>query len=246
MPSKKLGVEELLRPDNHFGEYWIPGQNNFFPDLETEAKVLVLGMLDACPVPHTMIEQFSADWIIARYTECNLVGGFILEKAKELNPLLYKQLTCIRYRRSDEKPTGFEEVAVPADYEVLLYPGSSAAGYAASRILIEQFGRKKPWQIGEDRVKVGLQVLEESLLAARSPIDFLVLLAAGVTERSADMTAVLSHLLAVELLEEAIYTQIKQICVAMRDRAPRLWGYYLSLNREERNKAGILVFADLF
>lgn len=236
-------AEVLQQPNLYFGRGWIPGEDNSFSDLPKPERVRVLGMLDACPEPSKMVEVYDYDWIIARYTECNMMGtsGFILQKAKELNPNLASQFQTKIPRIKGENPEGYESDAVPSDYEVNLYPGSSAAGYAASRILIEQFGRSEPWKIGDERVKKGFYLLEEALQEAQTPIEFLVILAAKVVKADAHPTAVLGHLLAVELKGEGIFTQIREIANVLQTRAPELWDYYKNkLTPEERDKSGIL------
>lgn len=234
-------IEQLLDPDVYFGRGRIPGENNFFPNLDLEDRVRVAGMLNACPVPNLMIETFSLEWIIDRYTECNLVGYVIEEKARELNPGLYDKMTTDTDRLAAEIPENFELEAVPTDYQEVLRCGASAVGYAASRILIEQFGREEgPWKIGSQRVKRGYELLEEALRESVEPTEFIVRLADLVTDHDADTNAVLGHLLAVELTEESLYSQIHEIGDQMRRNAPGLWEYYLSLTPEQREEVGIL------
>lgn len=240
---------ELHIPNNFFGNFWIPGENNFFPDLPDEERIFILGMLDACPEPKTMIKTFSLEWIIRRYSECNLVGAFIIEKAKEINPDLAEQLLAKRSREDDELPQYFEKEAVPSDYVKNLYPGSSITGYAASRILIEQFGRenkeekRENWKIGDERVKRGFAILQTALKTTSKPINFLIRLAKLVSEADADPTAVLGHLLAVELKNEGSYTQIREIITVLPSLAPELWQHYLSLSEKEKESARILTLS---
>jgi hypothetical protein len=237
-PQEKPAV---LDHNKYFGTFYIPGErDNFFMDLPLEERVLVLAMLDACPEPQNMIETFAHQWIINRYKECNYVSGLIVEKAKELNKHVANQMLAKKPRLPGEVPQGYEPEAVPDDYEEYLYPGAQAVGYAASRVLIEQFGRQEPWQIGDERVKKGFYLLESALKVSRDPIEFLVVLAQFVTLADAEPKAVLGHLLAIELKGEGIYTQIKQIGRKMRSSAPELWECYCELTPQERAEAGML------
>jgi hypothetical protein len=231
---------DLHQPDLYFGQGWIPGENNFYPDLRPEQKIFILGMLDACPEPQKMINSFSLKWIIDRYTECNLVGSFILAKAHELNPPLALQLVTKRPREDGEVPHDFEPEAVPSDYQENLYHGSAVAGYSASRILIEQFGREKPWEIGNERTQEGFYILESALQRSKSPIEFIVILAQLVSKNKANPNAVLGHLLAVELQNEGIISQIREIGKKLQVLAPELWNHYLALTPQERESFGIL------
>lgn len=189
-----------------------------------------------------MIKIFGVDWIINRYTECAIAGAFIQSYAQEFNPGLAQKMMEKLPRKQDEVPANYEITAVPSDYLTTLYPGSTTWGYASSRILIEQFGREEEWKIGGERFEEGSHILETAISTSHTPIEFLVNLATLVAQPngSADLIAVLGHLLAVELRNEGIYSQIRDIVQGLKAKSPHLWEFYLSLSIEDRKKAGIL------
>lgn len=187
------------------------------------------GSLDGCPNPLKIAKDFTEEWAIARYTECSLVSSFIIDQAKSINHILASNLSCSKLRH-----------AVPNDYMTILSPGSSLPGYAASRILIEMFGRKPPWKIGDERVKQGIDLLHQTFGKTSDPIEFVVLLAEAVVTAGIDPTAVLGHLLAVEHLDEGLYTDIKTTWAFICKKAPSLQKHYLSLIHQQRLDFGIL------
>lgn len=225
----------------NFGQMWVPKEDNFHFGLPPQERLRILGILDSCPNPTAVAAEYGFDKLVARYAECNLVGAYILEEAAKINPDLATALTTNRTRLDGEKPKkGFDPSAVPTDYEETLYAGSTLPRYAAPRVAIEQFGRIPPWQIGDVRVSTGQQIIRHVLGESNSPIDFIVRLSRMVTEADADKTAVLSHVLAVENLDEGIVTEIRQTAQKLETDASDLWKYYLDLTPEQRRDAGIL------
>lgn len=232
--------DERLERRAPFGSYMCRGQNNFFFDVPQMRRLRILGWFDACPRPKDVAKKFGVDWTLARYSECNLLGAFILDRAGQINPILAQRLNTYIQRPSNEKPRNFDPESVPQDYAIVVYPGSTPWGYAASRVLIEQFGREKPWEIGDPRTTRGVDILYDAFEKASHPAEFLALLAGNLSKENANPTAVLGHIFAVEFDEEGVLFLAKQVATEVQKRAPELWQHYLSLSSKERKKAGIL------
>ncbi|MBI3385726.1 hypothetical protein HY031_01430, partial [Candidatus Gottesmanbacteria bacterium] len=163
----------------------------------------------------------------------------IMEKASQLNPALAEKLAQSHKRPNDEKPRDFDPSSAPAEYELMVLPGSTPAGYAASRVLIEQFGRNPQWKIGDERVKKGLHILRNALKRSSTPSEFLAKLANRVTFADADKDAVLSHIFAVEFENEGVIFLAKQVAQSVKAIAPRLWRRYKSLSDKQKREIGI-------
>lgn len=228
-----------------FGSLWTPGKNNFFNDLSPKQQLAALARRDACTTPSEVVGTYGQEWTIDRYTQCNLVGGLIMDQAKIQNPVLHAELTQHRLRKKDEAPAGFESQAVPADYKKVIYAGAKPVLYAASRVLIEGFGRVPPGEvwpiIGSPRVQESMDVLYETLQTAKKPAEFLAKLSRGMVGiRGVSVDAVLGHVLAVELTQENAKTEIKQVVRALQKHAPDLWWYYVGLSPKEIKSGGML------
>ncbi len=234
MTEAKLPIVEI-----HFGAGWVPGVNNFFPDLPPDERLKMLGLLDACPNPAAIAKDYGRDRLIQRYAECNLMDAFIMVKADELNPSLAQQLRMSTPRPNSEKPMNYDPNAVPEMYTLVVFAGSNPVRYAGSRVLIEQFGRKTPWFNGTDRIKTGLSILEKSLKESSTPEEFLARLSDGVTSANADIDAVLSHIFAVEFEGEGLLFLAKKVAQAVKIHAPDLWQHYRSLSDEQKKESGI-------
>ncbi len=224
----------------HFAKNWVEGTDNYFPDASIDERLRVLGVLDGCPNPSMVAETFGGnEKTIQRYAECNLVGGWILEKAKELNPSLYELLHQSEKRPSAEIPFNFDPRAVPSEYIHTVPEGSVPVRYAAARVLIEQFGRTPGWQIGSERVRKGFKILEDSLILSVSPQEFLGRLAEGVTNADADEDAVLSHMFAIESEEEGNIFLLKKLVAAVQTYSPKLWRRYSGMSQEQKLEIGV-------
>lgn len=223
----------------HFGAGWVEGLDNFFPDLPPDKRLKVLGLLDACPNPTAVADENGLDWTINRYTECNLVDSLIMERADEVNPDLAKKMRTPYLRPTDEQPKNYDPKAVPKMYKLMVLAGSGPVRYAASRVIIEEFGRNPQWRIGDPRVSKGLHILETSLKESSKPEEFLARLADGVISADADMDAVLSHIFAREFEGEGLMFLAKRLAQSIRKYAPDLWQHYQSLTDEQKKEKGI-------
>lgn len=236
----ELPTPPTLTQEN-FGTFWQPGHDNFAQGLPKSDRLQILGWFDACPQPHALAEFYGINWIINRYAECNLVGGYILDQAEKLNPALAAQLSKSTPRPNGEYPKVFDPQSVPDTYKKTLSPGQTPVGYASSRVLIEQYGRDPQWQIGDRRVSKGNKILELSLVTSSNPADFLATLANLVTKADANPVAVLGHIFAAEFEEEGGLSLVRQLAVAVQAKSPHLWQTYLSIKSfEEQQKAGII------
>lgn len=233
--------ERLPTVSQHFGAGWVKGLNNFFPDLPPDERVKILGLLDACPNPAAVVKKNGLDWTINRYTECNLVDGLLMEKADKINPTLAQKLRKSYIRPIDENPRNIDPNAIPKMYRLMILSGTGAVRYAASRIVIEQFGREPQWKIGDPRVSKGMQILETALKESSEPEEFLAKLADGLTSTDADATMdkVLGHIFAEEFQEEGQIFLAKKVALAVKEFAPALWEHYLSLTDEQMKLNGI-------
>lgn len=234
-----MSEERLLSPGKHFGAGWVKGLNNFFPDLPPQERLKVLGILDSCPNPDAVAAANGRDWTINRYTECNLVDGFMMEQADQINPKLAGKLRGFHFRPLGEKPYGYNPKAIPVLYRFMVLAGSNPVRYAASRVTIEEFGRKPPWKIGDPRVSRGMLILKASLQDSRTPEEFLARLANGVIAADADKDAVLGHIFATELEEEGTIFLAKKVAKEVKIHAPELWQHYKSLSIRQKIHAGI-------
>lgn len=239
-----MSALELPQPPTtttaNFGTFASAGAANSCPEIDPSERLKILGWLQACPNPPLVTKEYGIDWTIHRYKECNFVGYVIMEQAKDLNPALSKQLSRPIRRPADEPAQGFDPEFVPKTHFTSLSLGSTPWGYAAPRVLIEQFGRKEPWKVGEERVNKGLEILNETITQSSTPAEFLAVLADKVTHADADPTAVLSHVFAIELKNEGAFFLVKRVANEMKAKAPELWSHYLSLTSEVTKAAGII------
>jgi len=231
--------------DSNFGTFASPGHDNFCSTLEPTERLNTLGWLQACPNPPAIAEEFGKDWTIARYLESNFVGALIIERAQILSPYLAKKLSTSITRLIDEPAKGFDPNFIPETHLDSMSPASTPWGYGAPRALIEQFGREKPWKIGDERVMKGIKILNEAIKQSYDPSEFLAILADKITQADADPTAVLSHILAIELKNEGSFTLIKLVAEQIEKKSPELWQHYLSLTPEDTEAAGIIAKSDL-
>jgi len=231
--------------DSNFGAFTSHGHDNFCSTLEPTERLNTLGWLQACPNPPAIAKEFGLDWTIARYLESNFVGALIIEESKTLNPSLSKELSTPIPRPLDEPAKGFDPNFIPENHLTHLSPASTPWGYGAARALIEQFGREKPWEIGDQRVMIGITLLKQAVSQSITPAEFLAVLAGKITQADADPTAVLSHVFAIELKNEGAFSLVQQVAQEMEKNSPELWQHYLSLTQEETKTAGIIAKSDL-
>jgi len=204
------------------------GVDSSLADLEAKEQLQKLGWSHACTDPKKVVKEFGMDWAVNRYAECNFWHGYILGRAKIINPELYGQLISAIPRSAGEPVGSYDSQAVPPSHQTQMSPMSTPWGYALSRVLIEQFGRGKNRQERTpQRTDTGLQLLDQALEDSPDPVNFLVRLSEAVVQADADPLAVLGHVLSVEVFQEAncvtLYTAIRE---RIKQSAPTLWTAY--------------------
>lgn len=216
-----------------------------FVDKPLDDQVLDVGWSHACPVVDEVVKEYGAEWTLKRYAECNFVFGLVVESAKDLNPKLHKMLTTPVPRLKDELPgREFKPQLIPKSFEDEMSPLSTPWGYAIPRVVIEGMGRgdnnndRTP-----ERILKTLNLIDEVVKKAKTPVDLLVYLSEKVIDVGADPKVILSHVLVSGVLaEEGCWSIFKKIKSVIDKKAPRLKNTYDRMSLEEKSKEGIINF----
>lgn len=232
--------QEDVTYGREFGDGVLLGDDpEYFFKLNRDQQVQALAWSHGCPVKNHVVEKYGLEFARKRYAECNFVFGLIACRSGHLNLSLHKEITKTTVR-PDYEPVGkHEPESVPVAYFGYVSPMSSHTGYAAPRVLIEQFGiddARTP-----DRVLRGLDILDEAIKESKTPESFLVNLSERVaSEDGVDPKDVLGQLLSDGFLGEgSFYTSFSTVLGLMKKEAPVLWETYSDLSPSDRFFGGI-------
>lgn len=216
-----------------------------FFDKPLSEQVLEMGWSHACPVINEVSKEFTPEWTLKRYAECNFVFGLVIEAAKDLNSKLYKLLTTSVPRLENELPgRNFKPELIPESFAKEISPLSTPWGYAIPRVIIEEMGRgKNNSDRTPERILRALNLVDKAVKSSETPIELLINLSESVSKLDADPKAVLSHTLASGiLLEEGCKTMFNEVKQLIDKSAPTLRKVYGAMSPEERTKEGIINF----
>lgn len=211
-------------------------------------QILEIGWSHACPVIDEVVRDFTPEWTLARYSECNFVFGLIASRAEELNHDLHEQLTQPVKRLPGELPKeGLNPEFTPTNFKQEMSPLSTPWGYALPRVVIEQMGRgKNNENRTEIRILRALDIIDEAIEVSETPSQLLVNIAERVIMEKAGPKAVLSHMLSKNiLLEEGCETMFEEIKKDMDRLAPFLRQTYNAFSIEEREVDDIINFSEI-
>lgn len=233
---------QLPRLAKDFGQGHFIGQTfklDVFSKSELE-QALWLGWQSGCPIPQEVIGNYGVEFAVRRYSETNFWHNYIVRLAEHYG-LGIKELRSFQLRPASEPPKKFERNSVTLSHAKGMDPMVTLPGYALSRVLIEQFGRKdEGLERNQERLIKGLQILDDVIAKAQTADELLAMLAGAVTETDADPVAVLSHVFSQGWLdEENSPTSLKRAALQMKRLSPKLWQSYLELSDEERRKNDI-------
>lgn len=206
-----------------------------------------LGYVAGCPVVQALIDPKNetpgrgAEAMALRYGEISYITTFIQGRAKKLNSALYEQLVASVERTPDEPPILFEPESVPDNYNEVMAPINTLAGYALPRILVEQYKGSKNGKVptdvkgSQDLLIRGLEVLDQAIKLAETPTQLAVILAEKLVLKDASPQRVLGHILACGWLDEhnsptSVIEMKNELC----EHAPNLWEFYKALTSEEK------------
>lgn len=176
------------------------------------------------------IEKHGIQKTRRRYDECDYVTGDIISKVRASGPAkseLLKGLTVSKPRNVGELVGYYETGTIPRSHKKRVSPRSSQVGFALARVLIEQFGwgddisDQRTWE----RYEKGLDILDEAIAKAETPIQLLAILAELVTspDAQAKPNKVLGHIFETAIQEEENnYSEIAEIRLAISEFAPNL------------------------
>jgi hypothetical protein len=168
----------MLREQVEFGRGHFVGpvmEDPTFFDMSPADQARILGWADSCPVVEELIEARGAKAMRNRYGEVNFWFGEIGRLVKEVNPLLYQDLNTHIVRQPSEPIGKHEEQSIPEAAYTEISPMGRLAGYALSRLLIEQIGSGKDLSKREvqGRLVRGLDIIEEAAARATTPMELL-------------------------------------------------------------------------
>lgn len=224
------------------------GPNSDFFDRPVEEQAELLGWFHGCPVTHELIDPQNLnpgrgpEAMLRRYAETNFWFNFIRNESREPNSDLYFSLGNPIVRKAHEPVGKHDLLSVAAKHLLEMSPMNTLAGYALPRVFIEQLGRSDEItkEEAQNRLARGLKILETVLPKARTPNDLLALLSEAVIEADTDPMSVLGHALSRGWLEEEnAETMLQDLKQKLREKAPKLWQFYLGLSEEEKEENGI-------
>lgn len=237
---------EVKKAGREFGFGTFLGDSNeTFFDKSLNEQVVEMGWSHACPVVDEVAKEYGPEWTLKRYAECNFVFGLVVESARDLNPDLYKLLTTPVPRLENELPgRSFKLDLIPESFLSKMSPLSTPWGYAIPRVIIEEMGRgKNNSERTPERLLKALDIIDVKVESSKTPIELLVKLAEHVSVLDADPKAILSHTLALGILqEEGCMTMFKEIKQQIDKYAPTLRNLYNTMSPAERTKEGIINF----
>lgn len=217
-----------------------------FVNKPLDVQVREMGWSHACPVVDKVAREFTPEWTLRRYSECNFVFGLVVESAKDLNPALHKLLTTSVPRLKGERPgkKRIDPNFIPENFSEEMSPMSTPWGYAIPRVLIEEIGRGKDnCDRTQERILGALDVIDRSVLSSTTTTELLAKLAESVSNMHANPKAVLSHTLSVGILkEEGCKTIFKEIKEKINIYSPTLSKTYNSMSPSVRSKNDIINF----
>lgn len=215
-----------------------------FFDLPVDEQARIAGWVNGCPVVEELIDRNNPEPgrgpenMLNRYSEINFWFGFIQREVARLNPELHGQFMAPVPRNSGE-PGKYEEISVPTNHTTEMSPMGTLAGYAISRLFIDQLGTDKdlPTEEVQTRLNRALDVLEEAIELALFPNELLAIVSDGISKADVKPMDVLKRVLGQGWYEEhKADIMLGQFKYALNRCAPELWNLYESLSPEEKAK----------
>jgi hypothetical protein len=230
----------------HFVGYIMADPEAFF-ELPVRDQARVVGRANGCPVvgeltdPENTAPGRGPEAMLRRYSEVNFWFGYICSTVAEVNPDLKRDLTTPAPRLPGERAGKFEVDSVPLTHLGEMAPMGTLAGYALPRLFVEQLGTNRGLSRAEvgQRLSRGLEVLRESALEARTPLELLALMAEGLTTPDGGHTTpdqAFKHIFSQGWLgEHNAHSMMAECKRVMAEKAPTLWAKYQALTPAQKS-----------
>lgn len=221
------------------------GASEYFPETTNYSKYSEIELLNqahrlawshGCPNPDFCIATYGLDYMLNRYTQCNVTLSTVVGLMDMTDSGLYWTFTHPIARRPEEPVGKYEPLAVPKSHLQQIAMGAGLYGYALPRILILA-GKYDDWR-GE---VIASDSLHHNIYEAKTSDELL----AGVTkdilyDANLDRAKVLSHILPQGVLEEEnCFTIYNRFARVLTEMVPELAKLYTELTASQKQELGI-------
>ncbi len=219
-----------------------------FYDLSIRDQARAIGWAVGCPVVDELTDPANPEpgrgpeEMLNRYAQVGFWFGYIVHSAEEHNPDLYSQLVQQLPRLAGE-PVGIHEPqSVPDNYDTVIPPSESLAGFTLPRLLLKQIGGDSlPKEEKQSRLLTGLRILQDAVISAQTPEELLAISAEGISLANVDPLITLSTVLPQGWYDEHNGDQmVASFKASLSEKAPQLWGLYCTLTDKDKSDRGIL------
>ncbi len=214
-----------------------------FFDISPADQARILGWADGCLTVEELIEERGGEAMRDRYGSINFWFGEIGRLVQEVNFPLYEDFN-LPIRRLPNEPIGkHEDQSIPDSAHSEIPPSGRLAGYALSRLFIEQIGLNQdvPRLWVQQRMVRGMDIVEEAATRATTPLELLALTAAGILDKGdVDPLMILKQVFSRAWQDahnsDSTMTAFKSV---VHDVAPGLHFDYKLVGEKQRARLGI-------
>ncbi len=238
---------EKVLPEFGTGSFLREAHDSDFLDMTVIEQAKLVGWANGCPVVNELTDPENTspgrgpENMLPRYAQVNFWFGQIRRAVGEVNPELHNQLMA-PVQRLDAEPAGDHEIeSVPITYLTEMSPMGTLVGYALPRLFVKQLGEKdQSAEEAQDRLELGLIVLDNAIPKASTPEQLLALVAEGLSQADVPPFVVLSSVLSTGWLKEHnAVSLLDKFKAALQENAPTLWDHYSHLSEDEKSKFNI-------